>query len=83
MIDAFIKAYPEEFKTSKKYVVDNSNNASAMKEYRKIFDKHEIEVIHEGDNLRHSGWRQLVAEHFDESGHKYYLFFEEDFFLSW
>lgn len=81
MIDAFIKAYPEEFKTSKKYVVDNSNDASAMKEYRKIFDKHEIEVIHEGDNLGIQDGRQLVAEHFDESGHKYYLFFEEDFFL--
>lgn len=81
MIDAFKKAYPVEFKASKKYVVDNSNDARAMREYRKIFNEHEISVIHENENLGIQDGRQLVAEHFDASAHKYYIFFEEDFFL--
>lgn len=80
-IERFIKAYPMEFANTKKYVVDNSTDKLAIKEYKKLFKKHKIEVIHEGINLGIQDGRQLVAEHFGESKHKYHVFFEEDFYL--
>jgi len=77
-VDAFIKAYPEEFKNTKKYVVDNSNDEKAKKEYRKLFKEYDFEIIHEGTNLGIQDGRQKVAEHFHDSDHDYYIFFEED-----
>lgn len=75
---SFIAAYPEDFYNTKKYVVDNSTSESAKKRYREMFDEYDFEIIHEGDNLGIQDGRQLVAEHFDQSDHQYYVFFEED-----
>lgn len=81
MLEAFKKAYPVDFNAYKKYVVNNSSNPDAITEYNKIFSDNDIDIIHEGVNLGIQDGRQLIAEHFDASTHKYYIFFEEDFFL--
>jgi len=80
-IESFIKAYPDEFFKTKKYVIDNSTDEDARIEYKKMFDQYEFEVIHGGKNLGIQDGRQLCATHFDQSDHKYYVFFEEDFLL--
>ncbi len=81
MIKNFKESYPDEFSRTKKYVVDNSTDTRAAASYKKMFSEYDIECIHGGENLGIQDGRQLVAEHFDKSVHKYYVFFEEDFFL--
>lgn len=80
-VDAFKKAYPDDFEKRKKYVVDNSTDSEAIKEYREIFKENDFEIIHEGRNVGIQDGRQLIANHFAESDHDYYIFFEEDFLL--
>lgn len=80
-VESFIKAYPEDFKKAKKYVVDNSTDEHAKIEYRKLFSEYDYEIIHEGRNIGIQDGRQRVAEHFASSNHDYYVFFEEDFKL--
>ena len=77
-IDSFIAAYPEEFKKYKKYVIDNTTDKKEKVKYNKLFKEYGFEVIHEGTNIGIQDGRQLAAEHFDKSDHKYYVFFEED-----
>lgn len=80
-IESFINAYPDDFKKCKKYVVDNSTDENAKNEYRKLFKEYNYEIIHEGKNIGIQDGRQKVAEHFANSNHDYYIFFEEDFKL--
>lgn len=80
-VESYKRAYPSDYKKHKKYVVDNSTDDLAKIEYRKLFSEHEFEIIHEGTNLGIQDGRQLVAKHFNDSNHTYYIFFEEDFLL--
>lgn len=78
-VESFKSAFPEEFEKHKKYVVDNSTDVDAIKEYREYFETYNFEIIHEGKNIGIQDGRQKVAQHFNESDHDYYIFFEEDF----
>jgi hypothetical protein len=76
-LDKFKKAYPDEFKEVKKYVINNSNDPNVDVEYKRIFQENNMEEF-KFDNIGICGGRQFVAEHFDTTGHEYYVFFEED-----
>lgn len=82
-LESFKAAYPEEFKNSKKYIVNNSTEESVAEEYKKLFEENGFEVIHEGSNIGINDGRVFCAEHFDKSDHKYYVFFEDDMLLVW
>lgn len=78
--ESFLKAYPEEFTTVKKYVIDNSTDPDVAQEYAQLFAKYNFEVF-KFDNIGINDGRQFAAEHFDKSDHKYMVFFEDDMLL--
>lgn len=76
-LEKYKKAYPEEFESAKKYVINNSNDPEVDAEYKKLFAENKLEEF-KFDNIGICGGRQFVAEHFDKSDHEYYVFIEED-----
>lgn len=79
--ESFKKAYPSDFESLKKYVVNNSNDPEVAEEYAKLFVDYNFEVIHEGNNIGINDGRVFCAKHFDKSDHKYMIFFEDDMLL--
>lgn len=77
---SFEEAFPLEFKSTKKYVINNSTIKSVDKEYKKLFKKYGFEEFKK-DNIGINGGRQFAADHFLESGHEYMVFFEDDMLL--
>lgn len=71
-------AYPKEFNTVKKYVINNSNDPNVDEDYKTLFKEYDIECIKSGDNMGINSGRLYAAEHFDKSTHDYYIFIEED-----
>lgn len=65
---------------TQKFLLDNSSDLSTTEEYKKLCEEHGFEHIKK-DNLGICGGRQWIAEHFEESGLDYYLFFEDDMFF--
>ena len=61
---------------TKKYLLDNSNDNS-FDEYASLCKEHGFEHIKK-DNLGICGGRQFIAEHFESTGLKYYMFYEDD-----
>jgi len=87
---------PEQFKTlihsmvfydkdfiekPKKYLLNNSTDLSTTEKYQHLCDIYGFEHIKK-DNIGITGGRQWIAEHFNESNHRYYMFFEDDMFFS-
>jgi hypothetical protein len=81
LIEAFKKAYPKEFSSLKKYIINNSDDPSVKEQYDAIFMKYDFEVIHEGKNIGINDGRHLAAEHFENSDHDYMIFFEDDMLM--
>ena len=74
-------AYDEDYiHKTKKFLLDNSSDLSTTEEYLKICNEYGFEHIKK-DNLGICGGRQWIAEHFEETGLDYYLFFEDDMFF--
>lgn len=71
-------AYPIEFATFKKYVINNSNDESTFEDYNKLFEEYDLEAFTPDTNIGICGGRHYAAEHFDKSEHDYYIFIEED-----
>jgi hypothetical protein len=80
-INAFKKAFPNDFNKLKKYVINNSNDASVKEAYDTLFKNNNLEVIHEGSNVGINDGRHIAAEHFDKSDHDYMIFFEDDMLM--
>jgi len=80
LINSFEK-HPEWLERPRKILVNNSNDSSAIEKYDEICKKYGFEHIITGKNLGICGGRQFVAEHFQESDAKYYMFFEDDMCL--
>ena len=80
LISSFEK-HPEWLSRPRKILVNNSNNLSSIERYDEICKKYDFEHIVTGKNLGICGGRQFVAEHFDKSDSKYYMFFEDDMCL--
>jgi hypothetical protein len=65
----------------KKYLLDNSTDLSTTEQYLALCKIYGFEHIKK-NNIGITGGRQWIAEHFNDSGHKYYFFFEDDMFFS-
>lgn len=75
-------AYDGDFitKPRKKFLLDNSSDLSTTEMYKTICDRYGYEHIKK-DNLGICGGRQFIAEHAEENGFDFYMFFEDDMFF--
>jgi hypothetical protein len=64
----------------KKYLLNNSTDLSTTDQYIALCLSYGFEHIKK-DNIGITGGRQWIAEHFNESNHQYYMFFEDDMFF--
>ena len=64
----------------KKFLLDNSTDLSTTERYLELCEEYDFEHIKK-DNIGITGGRQWTAEHFDETGLDYMLFFEDDMFF--
>ena len=71
---------PGFIKETKNYLLDNSTDASTTPAYEELCKKYNFEHLKK-DNLGICGGRQFVAEHFDATDSKYYIFLEDDMLL--
>lgn len=76
-VDKIIKAMPELYYNSDKYVVNNTIDSSYDQEYKNLFKKHSFTEFKK-DNIGICGGRQFIAEHFDTTQNEYMVFFEDD-----
>jgi hypothetical protein len=76
-----IKLYDDNFLTkTKKFLLDNSTDKGTYSEYKSLCEYYGFEHIKK-DNLGICGGRQFIAEHAEENGFDYHLFFEDDMFF--
>lgn len=76
-VDKIIKASPELYNNSDKYVINNSIDDSLDGEYKKLFEKYNFTEFKK-DNIGICGARQFIADHFDTTDNEYMVFFEDD-----
>jgi hypothetical protein len=75
------KIYDEDFLNKpKKYLLNNSTDRSTDYDYNRFCEQYGFEEIKK-DNLGICGGRQFIAEHSDEKGFDYHMFFEDDMFF--
>tara|TARA_R110000851_G_scaffold145525_1_gene285043 strand:- start:165 stop:1811 length:1647 start_codon:yes stop_codon:yes gene_type:complete len=79
-VESFKSAFPVDFESVRKYVINNSNDPTVDVEYKAMFEEYGFEEF-VFDNVGICGGRQFAAEHFDKSGHEYMIFFEDDMLL--
>lgn len=65
---------------TKNYLLDNSTDSSTFERYKELCEKYNFEHIKK-DNLGICGGRQFIAEHFENTNLKYYIFLEDDMTL--
>lgn len=76
-VDKIIKASPELYNNSDKYVINNTIDNKYDKEYKDLFAQYNF-VEFKKDNIGICGARQFIAEHFDTTNNEYMVFFEDD-----
>jgi hypothetical protein len=64
----------------KKFLLNNSTDRSTDQRYNELCEKYGFEQIKK-DNLGICGGRQFIAEHADQNGFDYHIFFEDDMFF--
>jgi len=64
----------------KKFLLDNSTDLTTTEKYLELCEEYSFEHIKK-DNLGITGGRQWIAEHFEETGLDFMLFFEDDMFF--
>jgi hypothetical protein len=62
------------------YLLNNSTDRTTDSVYAEICDKYGFTEIKK-DNIGICGGRQFIAEHADENGYDYHMFFEDDMFF--
>lgn len=72
---------PELVSETNKFCLDNSTDSDAIRRNKEICQKYGIEWLSEGRNLGICGGRQWIADHFDKTDAKYYIFFEDDMLI--
>ena len=77
-----METYDNDFITRprRKYLLDNSSDLSTTERYGSVCEKYGYEHIKK-DNLGICGGRQFIAEHAEENGFDFYMFFEDDMFF--
>lgn len=80
LIESMNKYDPNILNKTTKYLLDNSNDLSTTPRYQELCAQHNFEHIKK-DNLGICGGRQFIAEHFEQTGLDYMMFFEDDMFF--
>ena len=80
LIDSMLRFDKNYIDKTQKFLLNNSTDLSTTDEYIKICEEYNFEHIKK-DNLGITGGRQWIAEHFEETGLDYMLFFEDDMFF--
>lgn len=80
LIDSMLRFDKNYIDKTQKFLLNNSTDLSTTDEYIKICEEYNFEHIKK-DNLGIMGGRQWIAEHFEETGLDYMLFFEDDMFF--
>lgn len=80
-VDSFKTNYPTVFKNSSKYVINNSIDRTTDMAFDQICESSRITQIKKPENIGICGARQLCAEEFDASQHKYMVFYEDDMLM--
>jgi hypothetical protein len=76
LCESYLKQ-PGFLKETKNYLLDNSTNSDTEPEYIRLCEKYNFERIKK-NNIGICGGRQFIAEHFEETNSKYYIFLEDD-----
>jgi len=76
LIESYL-TQPGFIKETKNYLLDNSNDPTTLPQYKELCAKYNFEHIKK-DNLGICGGRQFIAEHFDSTDAKNYIFLEDD-----
>jgi hypothetical protein len=75
------EAYDKNFLDKpKKFLLNNSTDRSTDQAFAELCQKYGFEEIKK-DNIGICGGRQFCAEHADENGFEYHMFFEDDMFF--
>lgn len=75
------KEYDNNFLTkTQKFLLNNSIDRTTDKKYKKLCKEYNFTEIKK-DNIGICGGRQFIAEHSEEKGFDYHLFFEDDMFF--
>jgi len=77
LLNNFTVTYPELIATKDKILINNSTERSYDECYKDIAEKYGFK-IQNFDNIGICGARQWVAEDFEKSDKRYYIFFEDD-----
>ena len=80
VIDSFEEHDKSFLNKTQKYLINNTTKEELFTEYDKISSKYGFEEIRKG-NIGICGGRQLAAEHFNDLGSKYMMFFEDDMLI--
>lgn len=80
VIDSLLQYEPKLINDTNKILINNSTDYTLFEKYDAISSKYNFIEIRKG-NIGICGGRQLAAEHFDESGADFMLFFEDDMLL--
>ena len=80
VIDSLLQYEPKLINDTNKILINNSTDYTLFEKYDAISSKYNFTEIRKG-NIGICGGRQLAAEHFDESGADFMLFFEDDMLL--
>jgi len=76
LIESYL-AHGGFIENTKNYLLDNSTDLSTTPQYLELCKKYNFEHIKK-DNIGICGGRQFIAEHFDSTGARYYIFLEDD-----
>jgi len=68
---------PGFFRDTTNVLIDNSTNLTTTDDYKRICAKYNFEHIKQ-NNIGICGGRQFIADHFETTNGKYYMFFEDD-----
>lgn len=81
LVKSFIASDKNFIDKPDKYLIDNSTDPSTLDEYLNICKEFNFEHIKK-DNLGVCGGRQFAAEHSEEKGYDFHIFFEDDMMLN-
>lgn len=81
VLDSFNKYDKKFLDRTEKVLINNSTKENLFSKYDEICDKYNFQEHIKKGNLGICRARQLAAEHFNNSGNKYMLFFEDDMLL--
>jgi len=80
LIESMLRFDENYINKPKKFLLDNSTDLTTTKKYLELCKEYGFEHIKK-DNLGITGGRQWIAEHFEETGLDFMLFFEDDMFF--